>query len=301
MASSSRVQQSGARSSERRIFQRRPDRPPQMAGVLDGAGAHHRRDIFVVVAVAAEQFGQPGARQFIVGGEPITFQPGGAALPERRRGRQRDEQRQIRQHPRHHVDPARRIGKLDMDVHAAQHVALADHLQHVHDMGVAVLGRLHRLRPARRRMGAAGEDGQAVLGGGGGHVLAEPLELGSRVADLAMRLRRNLDLGLEKLAADPPRSCRTRQAGTALPASPWAPAGCAHRRGNIPPRCRTGTGRPARRCGRVPAAPGCGCGIVARCGSNLNSISVKSHFRFVGFAASTRELRFARVWSGPSG
>ena len=93
-----------------------------------------------------------------------------------------------------------------MDVHAAQHVALADHLQHVHDMGVAILGRLHRLRPARRRMGAAGEDGQAVLGGGGGHVLAEPLELGSRVADLAMRLRRNLDLGLEKLAADAPRS-----------------------------------------------------------------------------------------------
>ena len=93
-----------------------------------------------------------------------------------------------------------------MDVHAAQHVALADHLQHVHDMGVAVLGRLHRFGPARRRMGAAGEDGQAVLGGGRRHVLAKPLELGSRVADLAVRFRRDLDLGLEKLAADPPRS-----------------------------------------------------------------------------------------------
>ena len=123
-----------------RIFQRRQDRPPQMAGVLDGAGAHHGRDVFVVVAVAAEQFRQPGARQLVVGGEPVAFEPGGAALPEWRRGRQRDEQRQIRQHPRHHVNPARRIGKLDMDVHAARPIALADHLQHVHDMSVAVLG-----------------------------------------------------------------------------------------------------------------------------------------------------------------
>ena len=44
-----------------------------------------------------------------------------------------------------------------------------------------------------------------MRGGGRRHVLAQPLELGARVADLAMRLGRDLDLGLEKLAADPPR------------------------------------------------------------------------------------------------
>ena len=91
-----------------------------------------------------------------------------------------------------------------MDVHAAQHVALTDHLQRVHDLGVAVLGRLHGVLPARRRMGAAGQDGQAVLARRRRHVLPQPLELGARIADFAVRLGRDLDLGLQKLAADPP-------------------------------------------------------------------------------------------------
>ena len=121
-----------------RIFERGPDRPPQMTGVRHRAGAHHGVDIGVVFRGGAEQFRQAGARQLVIGGETIALQSGGVALPERRRGGERDKQRQIRQHARHHVDPARRIGELDMDMHAAQHVALADHLQIVHHLGVTV-------------------------------------------------------------------------------------------------------------------------------------------------------------------
>ena len=132
--------------------QRRPQRPPDIARVRDDLGADQRIDVFAVVLVGAEQLGQAGARQFVVGGQPIADEAGEVALPERRRCRQRQQQRQIGRQPHDQIDAGVDVRHLDMHVHAAQHVAVADHLQVVHDRAVARLRR-HRSARARRRAG----------------------------------------------------------------------------------------------------------------------------------------------------
>ena len=53
-----------------------------------------------------------------------------------------------------------------MHVHAAQHVAVADHLQVVHDRAVALFLGDQLLGPERQREGAHGGDAELVLGRG---------------------------------------------------------------------------------------------------------------------------------------
>ncbi len=125
-----------------------------------------RGDEFVVVLVGAEQFGQAGARQLVIGGEPIAAQAGEMALPERRGGREREQQRQIGRQPHDQIDAGVDVRHCDVHVHAAQHVAVADHLQVVHDGAVARLRRHDLLRPEGEREGAHGGDAELVLGGG---------------------------------------------------------------------------------------------------------------------------------------
>jgi len=92
--------------------------------------------------------------------------------PERRGGCERDEDRQIRQHARHHIDARVGIRQLDMDVQAAQHAAPADHLQIVHDCVVALCLGLLRLAPGGSGMRARGEDGEPMRRGDGGDHMA---------------------------------------------------------------------------------------------------------------------------------
>ncbi len=89
-----------------------------------------------------------------------------------------------------------------MDMHAAQHVAAADHLQIVHDIVVALAFRLARALPHRGRMGAGGENGKAVLGSDIAKRRAQMAQFGARRRDIVMRLRHDLDLRLQEFAGD---------------------------------------------------------------------------------------------------
>src|ERR1700692_1770632 len=89
-----------------------------------------------------------------------------------------------------------------MHVHSAQHVALADHLQVIHDLRIAGFRALHRPSPTRQRMRSARQYRQAMLRGGGRRVLAQAKELAPRFLDAAMRFGRDLDLSLQEFPPD---------------------------------------------------------------------------------------------------
>ena len=182
------------------MLERGPDRPPHEARILHHARLHQRRDIGVVLGLGTEQFRHAGARQLVIRGEAITLQPGRARAPERRGGRERDEQRQVGEHAHHDVDPVVRIRQLDMHVQAAQHVALADHLQIFHHVVVALRRRLARRRPGRGRMRADREDREPMLGRDVRDGLAQEFQLGAGVGDVVVRRCRDLELRLQHLA-----------------------------------------------------------------------------------------------------
>ena len=88
-----------------------------------------------------------------------------------------------------------------MHVHAAQHVALPDHLQVVHHRVVALLRGLQRVAPERGRMGAGGQDREAVLGGNRRQGLAQARAIRrARPARLACGDVDDLDLRLQEFA-----------------------------------------------------------------------------------------------------
>jgi hypothetical protein len=115
------------------MLARGADGPPDEAGILDGAGLHHHIQIAFVVGCALEDLRQAGARQLAIGRKAVAHQAGAVALPERRGGGQRQQRRQIGQDAAHDADATVLIGHLDMDMHSADLVARADHLQITHD------------------------------------------------------------------------------------------------------------------------------------------------------------------------
>ncbi len=197
----------GRAQLERRIAQGWADRPPDVARIRDHAGAHQRRHIGVEFLLRAEQVRHAGARQLVVGGEPIPFQSRASRLPERRGGRKGEEQRQIGQHSIHHVDALVRIGQLDVHVQPAQEVALTDHLQVVHDAVVALFIGLLRAAPGGGRMGAGGQDGKPMLGRHRGDGSAQSAQLGARIRHVVVRRGDHLDLRLQELGRDSAIRC----------------------------------------------------------------------------------------------
>ena len=232
--SSIRVQRIGRAQLERRMLERGPHRPPDVARILHDAGAHQRRHVGVELLAPAEQLRQPGARQLVIGGEPVALEPGRTRLPERRGGSERHEQRDVGQHAAHHVDAVVGIGQLHVHVQAAQHVAVPDHLQVVHHRVVALLRRLLRPLPERRRMGAGGEDGEAVLGRDRRHRVAKEAQLGACLLHAGMGDRRHFDLRLQEFAV----GCGRRSLPAPAPGRPAAsrarPTSSRHRRENTP-------------------------------------------------------------------
>ncbi len=87
-----------------------------------------------------------------------------------------------------------------MHMQAAQHVALADHLQVFHHVVVALRRRLARRGPGRGRMRADREDREPVLGRDVGDGLAQEFQLGAGVGHVVVRRRRDLELRLQHLA-----------------------------------------------------------------------------------------------------
>ena len=107
--------------------------------------------------------GKAGARQFVENAEPVGFQPGILALPERRRGRERQQVRQEIGDLVQQVDAKLVVVDADMHVHAANHQA-ADHgLQVLGDNGVALLLGVGLFLPAGKRVRRGGDGRQAVF------------------------------------------------------------------------------------------------------------------------------------------
>ena len=86
-----------------------------------------------------------------------------------------------------------------MHMHAAQHVAVADHLQVVHDRVVARLRRDDLLGPEREREGAHGGEAEFVLGRGLRERAAIVREMVARLLHGDAGRRRHLDLRLQHL------------------------------------------------------------------------------------------------------
>ena len=89
-----------------------------------------------------------------------------------------------------------------MHMQSAQQVALADHLQVVHDLVVTLLRGLQSGAPQRGRVSAGCEDGQAVFGCHGGDGLAKVAQFRARIRQVAVRRGDHLDLRLKKLRRD---------------------------------------------------------------------------------------------------
>ncbi len=180
-----------------RVVERGPHRPPDIARVRDDLGADQRLDEVAVVLVGAEQFRQAGARQLVIGGEPVADQAGQVALPERRGSREREQQRQKRRQPHDQIDAGVDVGHRHMHVHAAQHVARADHLQVVHDGAVARLRRHGLLRPEGEREGAHGGEAELALGGGLAERAAVARQMRARLRRRVAGRGDDLDLRLQ--------------------------------------------------------------------------------------------------------
>ena len=125
-----------------RVFKRRPQHPPNVGLILDRTGADKGADISVILLLIGKMFRDPRPRNFIVGGKPIALQPSVASLPEGRRCRKRKQERKIRDKTPHQLNAAGRIGNLDMDMHAAEHVPTPNDLQLPHDAIIALRRRM---------------------------------------------------------------------------------------------------------------------------------------------------------------
>ena len=89
-------------------------------------------------------------------------------------------------------------------MHPAQQISLSDHLQVVHDGVVASLRSLLRVAPDGGRMGASGENGEAVLSRHLGRSPAQFTELAPRVLHAHMGRCHHLDLWLQEFRRDAP-------------------------------------------------------------------------------------------------
>jgi hypothetical protein len=89
-----------------------------------------------------------------------------------------------------------------MHVHAAQHVALPDHLQQVHHLRITALWTLHGVAPSRERMRSARQNRKTVFSRCCRCAPAQAQQFLPRLFGAAMRFGCNFDLRLQELAAD---------------------------------------------------------------------------------------------------
>ena len=180
----------------------RPQIPPQFGGVLDQPGADQNVDMAPVFAPAGEPLGGAGARHLVEDGEPVGFEPGVLALPERRRGRQCQQMRQEIRGLAQQIDAQLVVRDADMDVHPADREAPPDALQIALEALVAdALGGLLRL-PSRKRMGRRGNRGHAMARRHRRDPAPQPPQLGPRLVESRADPGPDLDLRAQKFGAD---------------------------------------------------------------------------------------------------
>src|SRR5262245_10487637 len=188
---------------DRRIVERGPYGPPDVARVGNDLRPGQRGNEFAIVLVGPEQLGQSGAGQLVIGSEPVTYETGQVPLPEwggRRKGKQ---EREVGRQPHNQVYARVDVGHGDVQVHSAQHVPVTDHLQVVHDGAVTRLARHHLLRPEGEGKGPHGGETQVVIGGSLREDPAIVSEMAARLVHGGARRGGDLELRLQHLGHNP--------------------------------------------------------------------------------------------------
>src|SRR5262249_20308377 len=124
---------------ERGEARRRTQVPPDLGGVLDQSGADEKLDGAFIFTIARKLMRDAGARQLVEHREPVGFEPGLDALPERRGGREREQMRQEIGGLTKQVDAQIVVLDADMDMHARNHEPSPDLLEVVGNHIVALL------------------------------------------------------------------------------------------------------------------------------------------------------------------
>ena len=155
-----------------------PHVPPQVRVVRHRARLDH--ELAAARSTRPSSRTAAGSRRAAAGrkiGVREDFRPVGPPAPERRVGRQREQDRDVHPHAVRDVD--RLLGVVDADVHvqAEQQLLARDEPQHVDDLAVAVALHDALVLPVRERVGRRGADREALRLGGLAHAPAQLLEL----------------------------------------------------------------------------------------------------------------------------
>ncbi len=211
---------------------------PEVGVVLDHAAGLHELDplrpVLEVVVARRDAHAREGAEDRRAGGE----QAGVVGPPERRVGRQRQQQRQVHPHPVGHVDGL--VGVVDPHVHVdAEDQLLARHeLQAGDQVPVARAGDDPLVLPHRERVGAGRADGQAALVRHRLHRAAKLCELAARLGRVVARCGGDLADRLHQLGLHIALGVRVGQIRRAGPRSSWSDRGSPGPRSSAPPRSR---------------------------------------------------------------
>ena len=180
----------------------RADVVPEVGVVLDGLRLDHRADALVEVLPVAVGGRHPDARELAEDRHPRRGQPGRLAAPERRVGRQREQQRHVDAHAVGDVDGL--VGVVHPDVHVEpEDDLLAGHeAQRVDEVAVARAAGDPLVLPERERVRAGRADREVAAAGDLGDPAAQAAQLGARLARVLARLRGDLEHGLVELGLD---------------------------------------------------------------------------------------------------
>src|SRR5690606_24469955 len=173
--------------------------PPDARGVLDQAGVDQYLDVALVLGKALEAFRDPRTRQRIEDGQPVTLEAGVAAVPERRRARQREEVRQEIAELVHEIDAQLLVADTDVNVHAADDQSSRRRLHFGTQQVVTLLLGLLLLRPVAERVRGGGDRRQAVTRRDVDASLPQAREAGAHFLHRVADARADLDLRAQEL------------------------------------------------------------------------------------------------------
>ena len=243
MVCSSRVCASQERTSTVPEVRMRAHVPPQVRVVGHRARLDHELDALAVLVPALEPRRDPDARQEAEDAACATTSSSvGRAAPERRVGRQREQDREVHTHAVRDVD--RLVGVVDADVHvqAEQQLLAHDEAERVDDLAVALALHDALVLPVGKRVGRRGADRESLRLGCLAHAPAQVLELSGRLCRRCgtRRWRSRAPTGSAPASPDP----RSRaEPPRSSPRSPRPAPSTSGRRSSAPPRprgCRPG-------------------------------------------------------------